>query len=1060
MRQATEAAEGSVFSACVGIGVLLLGTVITFAAAEAGGARPDLTGIVRDDNGKPLERASVFIYTAGPKQGAGMLCPSCYADCRKKATTDEQGRFKIESLDPTLLFRVLVVAAEHRPEFVNKVDPAAKPIEVILARTKGAISPDHQMKGRVVNPEGKPISGAVISIRGVSWGDTTRFGGNEELDQVAVTDDQGLFVINSEKKFDAVGVDIEARGYAKGVFQHLASGGEVHQFALTDGASVKGRLVKNGKPVVGVQVGICGADRSAELYVGDYSVGTDKEGRFLFVNLPPNRDYYIYGIMSSLGSKGSVPARRIRVNEDGSLLEAGDIAVGPGFWLAGQIRLSDGERVAPHTRVLAGREEAWDTSQIEADEQGRFSFEGVPPETIHLSAGIKGYRFSYHNRSLDPNSEFSLIGTVMADKTDLVLEFEPGENSRHQRGEYVDLRQEPLLGAEPIKPGTGDIHVTGRVIDAETGKAVESFTITQGRKQQFPESIQWIQTRKTEGSHGQLDMFLSKGRTPPAIMVEAEGYLPQAYGPIEAAETHITFALKKGADLRGVVLTPQGQPASGVTVYLTDVRNGVYVQDESMKVREGVYNATRSARTEDNGTFSFKRQLDDCAVVILADEGFAQVPVEQLSTNEEVRLQPWARVEGRLLIGSRPGTNEIVCLWPVQLPYEYYPRTFPPLQLYLQTTTDNAGQFAFERVPPINVQVYYMPKVKDKAFGINPMSQLTSFTLNPAEAKQVVLGGQGRPVIGRCVVKGYDGHIDWRAEVQSLELILPPIEALPNLPQLSQKLAGQVQAADSKPEKDRLLEEMHKKMNEAAERQQAFYATDQGREYFFKNKRYALNFAQDGSFRVEDVPGGKYRLSIELRESGADPMWFNAPVIASLNKEIEVPDSPGGRSDEAFDLGTIELQARTIPKVGKTAPDFAVKTVADQIVRLSDFAGKYVLLDFWATWCGPCVAETPYLKAAYDAFKDDPRFRMLGLSLDPDIKAPREYARKNNLGWTMCFLGDWSKTDLPAKYGVDGIPSVFLIGPDGKIVAKDLRGENIKSAVEKALGKMETAKVQ
>jgi hypothetical protein len=78
---------------------------------------------------------------------------------------------------------------------------------------------------------------------------------------------------------------------------------------------------------------------------------------------------------------------------------------------------------------------------------------------------------------------------------------------------------------------------------------------------------------------------------------------------------------------------------------------------------------------------------------------------------------------------------------------------------------------------------------------------------------------------------------------------------------------------------------------------------------------------------------------------------------------------------------------------------------------------------------------------------------MLGLSLDPKSKTPGDYARKNQLGWTQGFLCDWSQTDLPARYGVEGIPSIFLIGPDGRVLAKDLRGDNIKAAVQQALAK-------
>jgi peroxiredoxin len=144
-------------------------------------------------------------------------------------------------------------------------------------------------------------------------------------------------------------------------------------------------------------------------------------------------------------------------------------------------------------------------------------------------------------------------------------------------------------------------------------------------------------------------------------------------------------------------------------------------------------------------------------------------------------------------------------------------------------------------------------------------------------------------------------------------------------------------------------------------------------------------------------------------------------------------------------------------KVGDRAPPFEVQTGDGETIRLRDFAGRYVLLDFWATWCGPCLAETPHLKETYQAFGDDPRFAMIGLSLDSDIAAPRGYAEQNGLGWIQAFLGDWSKTRVPAQYGITGIPSIMLIDPEGKVIAQNLRGERIKAAVAEALGSPEGA---
>ncbi len=144
-----------------------------------------------------------------------------------------------------------------------------------------------------------------------------------------------------------------------------------------------------------------------------------------------------------------------------------------------------------------------------------------------------------------------------------------------------------------------------------------------------------------------------------------------------------------------------------------------------------------------------------------------------------------------------------------------------------------------------------------------------------------------------------------------------------------------------------------------------------------------------------------------------------------------------------------KISTRAIPTDKRG--DTVIIDGTSKTLKLAVFKGRYVLLDFKATWCGPCVAELPHLKETCETFGKDVRFAMIGLNLDPEADAPKEFAANNKVKWTQGFLGDWSKASLPGEYGVDGIPALFLIGPDGKIAAKGMRGEDIQEAVGKAL---------
>jgi peroxiredoxin len=136
--------------------------------------------------------------------------------------------------------------------------------------------------------------------------------------------------------------------------------------------------------------------------------------------------------------------------------------------------------------------------------------------------------------------------------------------------------------------------------------------------------------------------------------------------------------------------------------------------------------------------------------------------------------------------------------------------------------------------------------------------------------------------------------------------------------------------------------------------------------------------------------------------------------------------------------------------VGKAAPEFSANTPEGKKVSLSDYKGKYVLVDFWASWCGPCRAESPNMVKLYQDFKGS-KFEIIGVSLDNDKTAWTKAIAKDRYTWIQ--ISDLLQWDSPIArlYQVDGIPATVLIDPNGVVVAKNLRGEELYNKIKTLL---------
>lgn len=191
------------------------------------------------------------------------------------------------------------------------------------------------------------------------------------------------------------------------------------------------------------------------------------------------------------------------------------------------------------------------------------------------------------------------------------------------------------------------------------------------------------------------------------------------------------------------------------------------------------------------------------------------------------------------------------------------------------------------------------------------------------------------------------------------------------------------------------------------------------------------------------------------RSSPVSP--FLLVVTSQLEQDISVTESRFGLLDEKIKngfygkiVGEYIAEAR-IGAVGAQALDFSQADPDGKMVSLSAFRGKYLLVDFWASWCRPCRMENPNLVKAYHRFKDK-NFTVLGVSLDRSKDSWLKAIKDDKLDWTQVSdLKFWSN-EAAVKYKVQSIPQNLLIDPSGKIIAKNLRGPELHSKLCELLG--------
>ncbi|WP_190242611.1 TlpA disulfide reductase family protein [Hymenobacter lapidiphilus] len=192
-------------------------------------------------------------------------------------------------------------------------------------------------------------------------------------------------------------------------------------------------------------------------------------------------------------------------------------------------------------------------------------------------------------------------------------------------------------------------------------------------------------------------------------------------------------------------------------------------------------------------------------------------------------------------------------------------------------------------------------------------------------------------------------------------------------------------------------------------------------------------------------PASWVSLDAMLGATGNVPQYAElAPLYNALSPALQ-------QSTEGQRYGQMLTALKTVT-IGAPAPDFTLPTPEGKPVSLADYRGKFVLVDFWASWCAPCRQENPNVAKAYNEYKNR-NFDILGISLDLEKDRPKwlKALADDQLTWTQVWDLRGFEGDVARRYNVRGIPQNFLIDPSGKIVAVNLRGPELAATLARLL---------
>ncbi len=604
-------------------------------------------------------------------------------------------------------------------------------------------------------------------------------------------------------------------------------------------------------------------------------------------------------------------------------------------------------------------------ARASADENGEFTIENVPTEgELRFSFGVMGKEDRRDRSFLGMSTEV------------MVPREEPYEITMYRALQF-----------------------TGNVVDDVTGEAVAKFEVRNGWQLERMDRIDWIRyssPTKVDSADGEFSKKLDgvsvsyPSTTKFAVGIFAEGYLPATSPLVELGDKGGPFEirLRKGEPWTGRVVAADGRPLEKAQVAWIEPGRMAFVHNGQLDGRF-VSSPEHLDKTNAEGRFKFPASEEPGAVFVVHKEGYAYRQPGQHVRDAEIRLTPWARVEGRILSGEDAQKDVAIVMQPVDEGSEEDPLL---VRWTFYDTSHVDGRFEFDFVPSIPFKVGRIVVAARQA----DLSHSVYLMPKPGRTHVVQVGGEGRTVSGRIDFASSE-HLKEAFDIKNVHGVATLLNA-----------QGTIDVS---------------------------------------SPSFVPAFAEDGSFSIEDLQPGKYELEIEQYAPPMPNVCGPGLKLAAGSFSFTVSDDEDAQS---VSLAPVQLEALTHLEAGQPSPALLGWTFDEQEFSLEKLSGKYVVLDFWATWCAPCRKDTIGLKPLWEKFGRPGKVEFVGINLDYSKGPAETFVAEKGIPWTQLDAGPWGpESPVQVDFAVSAIPSLWVISPEGTVIARDLTLEKLKEILNK-----------